>query len=343
MENKFDKAGNLPHLLNPKVRKIIGATVEQEGKKLIGTPDYLSPEIITGISSGPTVDWWALGVITFEFLTGVAPFSDETPEKIFKNILNLDIPWPRVPEEMSPVAQDFISKLLQIFTEDRLTGAENIKAHPFFKGIDWGNLYSMSMSDIFIPQPVNMEDTFYFCKRKNSGCRTYIYLAPGAVPSVVGSWNSRNNGKKRGDATAFSGFHYTNTQSLESKNLAILRNRSSSDAGLSKEEMAKRKKQLELSIRRHEVKSALDKMDLEKLREFLDQLIDKQDSFVQAAYATIRPNDPSLFVKCKICFQKFNPYNNLDNSCCWHPGEIDYEQESGGKTNKALFKANLYS
>jgi serine/threonine protein kinase len=75
--------------LNPKVRKIIGASVEQEGKKLIGTPDYLSPEVITGISSGSTVDWWALGVVTFEFLTGVAPFSDETPEKIFKNILNL--------------------------------------------------------------------------------------------------------------------------------------------------------------------------------------------------------------------------------------------------------------
>jgi hypothetical protein len=65
---------------------------------------------------------------------------------------------------MSPIAQDFISKLLQIFTEDRLSGAENIKSNAFFKGIDWQNLYSMSMSDIFIPQPVNMEDTFYFCK-----------------------------------------------------------------------------------------------------------------------------------------------------------------------------------
>jgi hypothetical protein len=149
---------------------------------------------------------------------------------------------------------------------------------------------------------------------------------------VQGSWNSRViSHKKRGDPTAFSGFHYTNTQSLESKNLAILRNRSNSDATLSKEEIAKKKKLLELSHRRHELKLALEKMDSAGLREFIEQLVEKQESFLAAAYSVIRPNDPTILVKCKMCFQKFNPYNNPDQNCSWHPGEIEYLQESGGK------------
>jgi len=57
-------------------------------EKIVGTPDYLSPEILLGAGHGLAVDWWALGVITYEFLFGFPPFTDETPEKIFQNILN---------------------------------------------------------------------------------------------------------------------------------------------------------------------------------------------------------------------------------------------------------------
>jgi serine/threonine protein kinase len=71
--------------------------------------------LLTYNCTGTSVDWWALGVITFEFLTGTAPFSDDTPERIFRNILSLDIPWPAVPEDMSQVAKDFISKLLVMY------------------------------------------------------------------------------------------------------------------------------------------------------------------------------------------------------------------------------------
>lgn len=72
----------------------------------MGTPDYLSPEVLLGTGHGECsldllilsfffnffegtgVDWWALGAITFELLVGCPPFNDETPEKIFANILN---------------------------------------------------------------------------------------------------------------------------------------------------------------------------------------------------------------------------------------------------------------
>lgn len=74
---------------------------------------------------GKAVDWWALGVITFEFLTGIPPFNAETPQQIFENILNQNISWPSIPEEMSFEAYDLINKFLTIKIEDRLGTTSN--------------------------------------------------------------------------------------------------------------------------------------------------------------------------------------------------------------------------
>ncbi|KAJ2889939.1 rim15, signal transduction response regulator, partial [Coemansia aciculifera] len=60
-------------------------------KHALGTPDYIAPESILGLESGKSVDWWALGVICYEFLFGIPPFHDETPEKVFSKILSADI------------------------------------------------------------------------------------------------------------------------------------------------------------------------------------------------------------------------------------------------------------
>ncbi|KAJ2824867.1 rim15, signal transduction response regulator, partial [Coemansia sp. 'formosensis'] len=60
-------------------------------KHALGTPDYIAPESILGLESGKSVDWWALGIICYEFLFGIPPFHDETPEKVFSNILSADL------------------------------------------------------------------------------------------------------------------------------------------------------------------------------------------------------------------------------------------------------------
>ena len=60
----------------------------KHGHRVVGTPDYLPPEALLGTGGGqPTIDWWSVGVTLFEFLTGIPPFNDTSPERIFDNIL----------------------------------------------------------------------------------------------------------------------------------------------------------------------------------------------------------------------------------------------------------------
>ncbi|KAH6783094.1 AGC cGMP-dependent and protein kinase kinase family protein [Perilla frutescens var. hirtella] len=138
---------------------------EQRKKtQVVGTPDYLAPEILLGMGHGVTADWWSVGVILFELLVGIPPFNAEHPQEIFNNIINRDITWPKVPEEISFEAYDLINKLLIENPVQRLgaTGAAEVKRHPFFKDINWGTLARQKAA--FIPS-ADLHDTSYFMSR----------------------------------------------------------------------------------------------------------------------------------------------------------------------------------
>ncbi|CAL9147477.1 unnamed protein product [Musa hybrid cultivar] len=139
---------------------------EQRRKQsAVGTPDYLAPEILLGMQHGLTADWWSVGVVLFELLVGIPPFNAEHPQKIFDNIMNRDIPWPQVPEEMSFEAHDLIDKLLSQNPVQRLgaTGAGEVKSHPFFRTINWDMLARQKVA--FIPSTEGDDDTSYFASR----------------------------------------------------------------------------------------------------------------------------------------------------------------------------------
>ncbi|KAK8943816.1 Serine/threonine-protein kinase AtPK1/AtPK6 [Platanthera guangdongensis] len=130
-----------------------------------GTPDYLAPEVLLGTRHGYTADWWSVGVILFELIAGIPPFTARLPEMIFDNILNRKIPWPHIPDDMSLEAKDIIDRFLVQDPALRLgaKGASEVKAHPFFKEIDWENLALQKAA--FIPQPESSDDTSYFVSR----------------------------------------------------------------------------------------------------------------------------------------------------------------------------------
>ncbi|XP_058388645.1 serine/threonine-protein kinase greatwall isoform X2 [Diceros bicornis minor] len=141
-----------------------GAAPVDDGR-ILGTPDYLAPELLLGRAHGPAVDWWALGVCLFEFLTGIPPFNDETPQQVFQNILKRDIPWPEGEEKLSDNAQSAVEILLTI-DDSKRAGMKELKHHPLFSDVDWENLQHQTMP--FIPQPDDETDTSYFEARNNA-------------------------------------------------------------------------------------------------------------------------------------------------------------------------------
>lgn len=140
----------------------------KSGKKFFGTPDYLAPETIEGTGETNASDWWSVGCILFEFLLGYPPFHANTPEGVFGNILSGKIDWPTFPDEetereyLPEDAKDLISKLLVVDPDERLgaNGAEEIRNHAYFKGVDWVHLYEEKAS--FVPAVEHPESTDYF-------------------------------------------------------------------------------------------------------------------------------------------------------------------------------------
>eukprot|EP01087_Luapelamoeba_hula_P021384 TRINITY_DN7461_c0_g1_i1.p2 TRINITY_DN7461_c0_g1~~TRINITY_DN7461_c0_g1_i1.p2 ORF type:complete len:400 (-),score=68.34 TRINITY_DN7461_c0_g1_i1:19-1218(-) len=179
----------------------------------IGTPEYISPEVFLSTGHGPSVDWWALGCITYEFLVGITPFYGDSCEEIFDNVINKHIDWPD--EDMSAEAKDLITALLVTDPDVRLgaTGKELLQQHPFFAGLDWDNL--LTRQGCFVPQTQSGEDTTYFAARND------VYENAGwedlkDVPS-----NMSGEGASSEDAQRFRNFTFINVALLGSSNLTL--------------------------------------------------------------------------------------------------------------------------
>lgn len=128
-----------------------------------GTIEYMAPEILTRSGHGKAVDWWSLGALMYDMLTGAPPFTAEnrkkTIEKILKGKLNL-------PPYLTPDARDLIRKLLKRQICQRLgsgiADADPIKAHPFFKHIRWVDVIARKLDPPFKPVLAGEDDTSQF-------------------------------------------------------------------------------------------------------------------------------------------------------------------------------------
>ena len=128
----------------------------------VGTAYYVAPEVLNKKGYDREIDWWSVGIIFYEMLVGYAPFcSKETSEVCYK-VLNWK-KYLKIPSKIkiSEEAQDLIFKMINN-SKNRLgkNGAEEIKKHPFFNGVDWDNI--METKPPFIPFLKNEYDTSYF-------------------------------------------------------------------------------------------------------------------------------------------------------------------------------------
>ncbi|XP_070620830.1 myotonin-protein kinase isoform X1 [Erythrolamprus reginae] len=134
----------------------------------VGTPDYLSPEILRAVeggrhSYGTECDWWSLGIFAYEMFFGHTPFFADAVVETYGKILNFKdhFRFPLSAPEIPPEAQALIEGLV-CARETRLgrNGIQDFKEHPFFAGIDWQGLRDCSPS--FVPEFANATDTCNF-------------------------------------------------------------------------------------------------------------------------------------------------------------------------------------
>lgn len=141
--------------------------VVKSDNRILGTPDYLAPELLLRQPHDSRVDWWGLGVCLYEFLTGIPPFMDETPEAVFENILKLKMEWPE--EEGEVLTQSAVDAIMALLTLDpaKRAGFNEIKEQMhFFQHTDWANLTELQAP--FVPQPIDETDTAYFDARNEA-------------------------------------------------------------------------------------------------------------------------------------------------------------------------------
>nr|AML77445.1 putative LOV domain-containing protein [Portulaca pilosa] len=116
----------------------------------VGTEEYIAPEIITGAGHTSAVDWWALGILLYEMLYSYTPFRGKTRQRTFTNVLQKDVKFP-TSKQVSLHLKQLIYRLLQKDPKKRLgssEGANEIKRHPFFRGVNWALVRCMKPPEL---------------------------------------------------------------------------------------------------------------------------------------------------------------------------------------------------
>ena len=117
-----------------------------------GTPEYLAPEVLRKQEYGRAVDWWCLGVVTYEMLYGLPPFYSRDVAQMYHDIMNKPL---QMKEHVSSRARQLLAGLLEKDKTRRLGSGpgdvEEIKAHAFFRSINWDDLYNKRYEPPFNP------------------------------------------------------------------------------------------------------------------------------------------------------------------------------------------------
>uniref|UniRef100_A0A8C3CQZ1 Ribosomal protein S6 kinase beta-1 n=3 Tax=Neognathae TaxID=8825 RepID=A0A8C3CQZ1_CAIMO len=168
-----------------------------------GTIEYMAPEILMRSGHNRAVDWWSLGALMYDMLTGAPPFTGENRKKTIDKILKCKL---NLPPYLTQEARDLLKKLLKRNAASRLGAgpgdAGEVQAHPFFRHINWDELLARKVEPPFKPllqseedvsqfdskftrqTPVDSPDDSTLSESANQVFLGFTYVAPSVLESV---------------------------------------------------------------------------------------------------------------------------------------------------------------
>lgn len=145
-----------------------------------GTPEYLAPEVLAGKGYTKAVDWWSFGTLMFEMLTGLPPFYSQDVQQMYFKIMHAKL---ELPDTVDENTRSILLSLLEREPANRLADAAAIKAHPYFKGMNWEKLLKKEIPPPFVPPvkgklDVSMVDSSFTSER--------VTLSEGTDTGLIG-------------------------------------------------------------------------------------------------------------------------------------------------------------
>ncbi|KAJ9071746.1 serine/threonine protein kinase [Entomophthora muscae] len=156
MHIKITDFGSAKLLNSPKADPI---KASEKTASFVGTAEYASPELLEDKDASRGADFWALGCIIYQMLTGSTPFKASNDYQIFQRITSLKYEFP---EGFPETAKQLVNALLVRDPESRLgyKDISEIKRHPFFTGINWEQLHVIDPPSLGVPPPESSSDEF---------------------------------------------------------------------------------------------------------------------------------------------------------------------------------------